>query len=131
MVIQHSHLKNFVKSQDNQLEHEVVEGENLSVGQRQLICLARALLRKTEILVLDEATAAVDVETDSLIQSTIRKQFDDCTIITIAHRLTTIIDSDRVVFDHGSIAEFDTPKNLLTNKKSIFYSLAKHTKLIY
>ena len=132
MAIEHSHLKDFVKSQDKQLEHEVIEGgQNLSVGQRQLICLARALLRKTKILVLDEATAAVDVETDSLIQSTIRKEFSDCTIITIAHRLNTIIDSNRVlVLDHGSIAEFDTPDHLLANSESLFYSLAKDAKLI-
>ena len=132
MAIEHSHLKDFVKSQENQLEHKVSEGgENLSVGQRQLICLARALLRKTKILVLDEATAAVDVETDSLIQSTIRKEFSDCTIITIAHRLNTIIDSNRVlVLDHGSIAEFDTPDNLLANYESLFYSLAKDAKLV-
>ena len=132
MAIEHSHLKDFVKSQENQLEHKIFEGgENLSIGQRQLICLARALLRKTKILVLDEATAAVDVETDSLIQSTIRKEFTDCTIITIAHRLNTIIDSDRVlVLDHGSIAEFDTPDHLLANSESLFYSLAKDAKLI-
>ena len=132
MAVEHSHLKDFVKSQENQLEYKVTEGgENLSVGQRQLICLARALLRKTKILVLDEATAAVDVETDSLIQSTIRKEFTDCTIITIAHRLNTIIDSNRVlVLDQGSIAEFDTPGHLLENSESLFYSLAKDAKLI-
>ena len=132
MAIEHSHLKDFVKSQENQLEHKITEGgDNLSVGQRQLIYLARALLRKTKILVLDEATAAVDVETDSLIQSTIRKEFTDCTIITIAHRLNTIIDSNRVlVLDHGSIAEFDTPDHLLANSESLFYSLAKDAKLI-
>lgn len=101
-------------------------GSNLSVGQRQLICLARALLIPSHILVLDEATAAVDVETDQVLQETIRSEFKDRTILTIAHRLNTIMDSDRiVVLEQGEIAEFDTPANLLKRKDSLFYSLSK------
>ena len=101
------------------------------MGQRQLICLARALLRKTNILVLDEATASVDHNTDELIQSTIRTEFSGCTVLTIAHRLNTILDYNRVmVLDKGKIVEFDDPKTLLQNPDSSFYALAKSAKLI-
>ncbi|XP_034083351.1 canalicular multispecific organic anion transporter 2 isoform X2 [Gymnodraco acuticeps] len=129
-VLEHSHLHKFVSNQPAKLELECSEGgENLSVGQRQLVCLARALLRKTRILVLDEATAAIDLETDDLIQSTIRTQFEDCTVFTIAHRLNTIMDYTRVlVLDKGQIAEFDTPANLLS-QKGIFYGMAKDAGL--
>lgn len=121
-----SHLKNHVKNMGpDGLETMLSEGGgNLSVGQRQLMCLARVLLISSKILVLDEATAAVDVETDQLIQKTIREAFKERTILTIAHRINTIMDSDRIiVLDKGRVTEFDTPANLLNKKDSIFYSL--------
>lgn len=216
-----AHLKTFVKGLAAGINHEVTEGgENLSVGQRQLVCLARALLRKTKVLVLDEATAAVDLETDDLIQvslktifarlmnsnifsqysvlcdgrmnfieetcssfcwtilrpshpqnirpiisrklfqssprflsiervfliffltissslplsyvaqKTIRTEFKECTVLVIAHRLNTIMDSDKViVLDRGQIAEFASPAELLKNKQSAFYSMAKDAGL--
>jgi len=131
-VLEISHLKTFVSSLADGLHSEVVEGgDNLSVGQRQLVCLARALLRKSKILVLDEATAAVDMETDSYIQQTIRNEFSGCTVMTIAHRLNTIIDYDRIlVLDKGHIAEFDSPDNLLKDEKTIFYGMVKDAGLV-
>ena len=96
-----------------------------------MICLARALLRKSKILVLDEATAAVDMETDDLIQQTIRKEFKECTILTIAHRLNTVLDYDRImVLDIGQIKEFATPGQLLGDKESLFYSMAKQAGIV-
>ena len=96
-----------------------------------MLCLARALLRKTKILVLDEATAAVDLETDDLIQNTISTEFHDCTIFTIAHRLNTIMDYDKImVLEDGKIAEFDNVSNLMSSKNGIFYSMAKESGLV-
>ncbi|CAD7667352.1 unnamed protein product [Nyctereutes procyonoides] len=125
-----SHLHTFVSSQPAGLDFQCSEGgENLSVGQRQLVCLARALLRKSRILVLDEATAAIDLETDDFIQATIRTQFESCTVLTIAHRLNTIMDYTRVlVLDKGMIAEFDSPANLIA-ARGIFYGMARDAGL--
>ena len=102
---------------------------NFSNGQLQLICFARALLKKAKILVLDEATASVDYETDNLIQTMIKSQFANSTILTIAHRLNTIIDSDRiVVLQDGFLVEADTPENLLKISNGIFQSMYNQFK---
>ncbi|KAL1967684.1 hypothetical protein VTN77DRAFT_2941 [Rasamsonia byssochlamydoides] len=131
-VLAHARLKDHVASMDGQLDALIHEGgSNLSQGQRQLISLARALLTPSNILVLDEATAAVDVETDALLQRTLRSSiFKDRTIITIAHRINTIIDSDRIiVLDRGTVAEFDTPAELI-RRGGKFYELVKEAGLL-
>ncbi|RUS68622.1 hypothetical protein EGW08_023615, partial [Elysia chlorotica] len=107
---------------------EVTEGgSNFSAGQRQLMCLARAVLGNARILMIDEATANVDPITDDLIQQTIRIKFKACTVLTIAHRLHTVIDSDRIlVLDAGQIAEMDTPARLLSRGQGgLFYSMVE------
>ncbi|KAI8066837.1 P-loop containing nucleoside triphosphate hydrolase protein, partial [Gongronella butleri] len=104
------------------LESPVAEGgKNWSQGQRQLIALARALVKKTALIVLDEATSSVDFDTDRRIQRTIRSEFNDSAVICIAHRLRTIADFDRVlVLDQGEVVEFDTPYALMTKEGGIF-----------
>ena len=104
-------------------------GSNFSVGQRQLLCVARALLRKSKVILMDEATASIDVETDLTIQKTIRSEFKDSTVITIAHRIHTISDSDKVlVLDLGEVKEFDAPSVLLSDKNSLYSQLAEKSK---
>ncbi|CAI2733366.1 unnamed protein product [Schistosoma spindalis] len=133
-----ANLKSFIKDANNNndanfgLDMNISEGgSNISLGQRQLVCLARALLRHTSILVLDEATAAIDMQTDNLIQETIRREFSSCTVITIAHRLNTVLDYDRIlVLEDGQMKELDSPKMLLQNKNSKFYSLAKDAHIV-
>ncbi|XP_048752627.2 ATP-binding cassette sub-family C member 3-like isoform X3 [Ostrea edulis] len=131
-ALEHAHLKSYVQSLSTGLDSECGErGDNFSVGQKQLVCLARSLLKKTKILILDEATAAVDLETDDLIQRTIREEFRECTVLTIAHRLDTVMDYDRImVLDKGCVLEYDTPQNLLADSKSMFYQLVKNAGLI-
>ncbi|XP_034461847.1 multidrug resistance-associated protein 4-like isoform X1 [Hippoglossus hippoglossus] len=120
-------LKSVVERLPGKLEMVLAEsGSNFSVGQRQLVCLARALLRKNRILIVDEATANVDPRTDELIQQTIRDKFRECTVLTIAHRLNTIIDSDRIlVLNSGTIQELDRPYTLLQNKEGALYRMVQ------
>ncbi|KAJ8980285.1 hypothetical protein NQ317_005204 [Molorchus minor] len=113
------------------LTHIMLEGgKNISVGERQMVCLVRAILRNNRILIMDEATANIDTVTDKFIQGIVRKKFAHCTVLTIAHRLHTIMDSDKVlVMDAGRALEFDHPHLLLQNKNSIFYDMVQHTGL--
>ncbi|KAG7502088.1 Multidrug resistance-associated 4 [Solea senegalensis] len=128
-ALQEVQMKAVVEDLPNKLETLLNEsGSNFSVGQRQLVCLARAILRKNRILIIDEATANVDPRTDSLIQQTIRDKFQECTVLTIAHRLNTIIDCDRIlVLDAGRIQEYDKPYVLLKNQEGFFHQIVQQT----
>ncbi|KAI4365222.1 hypothetical protein MLD38_021227 [Melastoma candidum] len=128
-ALERAHLKDAIRRNSLGLDADVSEaGENFSVGQRQLLSLSRALLRRSKILVLDEATAAVDVRTDALIQKTIREEFKACTMLIIAHRLNTIIDCDRILLlDSGRVLEYDTPEVLLSNEGSAFSMMVQST----
>ncbi|XP_073027940.1 ABC transporter C family member 2-like [Primulina eburnea] len=128
-ALERAHLKDVIRRNSMGLDAEVSEaGENFSVGQRQLLSLSRALLRRSKILVLDEATAAVDVRTDALIQKTIREEFRTCTMLIIAHRLNTIIDCDKILLlDAGLVVEFDSPEILLQNEESSFSKMVQST----
>ena len=119
-------MRSEVATDSSQLMMSVeAEGENFSVGEKQLICLARALLRRNKILLLDEATASVDVATDHAIQSTIQDAFSACTVLTIAHRLNTVIGYDLIlVLDQGVLVERGSP-NQLMRSGGVFESMAR------
>ncbi|CAJ0567100.1 unnamed protein product, partial [Mesorhabditis spiculigera] len=123
-------LKDFVEDKEEKLDYKIAEGgKNMSVGQRQLVCLGRAILRKGQILILDEATAAVDVTTDALVQQVIRDKFADATVIAIAHRLNTVAGYDKImVLEKGELAEFDAPQRLLADKNSRYARLVEKSK---
>lgn len=114
------------------LDEMVTEGgENFSQGQRQLLCIARSLLRKPKVLIMDEATASIDNETDAQIQKMIRENFKEATVLTIAHRLNTIMDSDRVlVLDDGHVMEFDAPKELLKKENGLFRGMVDKSRSV-
>ncbi|MFQ6669564.1 hypothetical protein Gotur_034766 [Gossypium turneri] len=113
-------LKTTISALPNKLDSSVSdEGENWSVGQRQLFCLGRVLLKRNRILVLDEATASIDSATDANLQRIIREEFSNCTVITVAHRIPTVIDSDMVmVLSYGKLLEYDEPSNLMATNSS-------------
>ncbi|KAL7106988.1 hypothetical protein ACP275_06G025800 [Erythranthe tilingii] len=120
-------LKDAVQEKEDGLDSSVVEdGSNWSMGQRQLFCLGRALLRRSKILVLDEATASIDNATDSILQKTIRTEFADCTVITVAHRIPTVMDSTMVLaISDGKLVEYDEPMKLINREDSLFGQLVK------
>ena len=120
-----------IKRDKNGLNQEISEGgSNLSVGEKQLICITRAILRKSKIIIMDEATASIDYKTEEIIQKAVNEILKDSTFITIAHRIKTILNYDRILtLDNGKIVDFDTPKNLLNDKKSLFYELYSKSNL--
>merc|ERR1711865_614692 len=116
---------------DSLLNYQIqAGGENLSSGEKSLLCICRVILRKNKIVILDEATANIDIETEQVIQKLIKQSFKNCTMIVVAHRLQTIIESDRVlVLDTGKVAEFDTPAVLRKREESHFAKLIKEIQM--
>ena len=126
-LLERAALGDLLRKSKKGLDMEIAEGgSNLSSGEKQLICICRAILRKNRIVLMDEATANIDIATEQTIQRLIEEEFKHSTVLTVAHRINTIINSDRVlVLNFGEKAEFDSPDMLLKNKNSLFYGLVK------
>ena len=122
-----------VENLEEQLDYELLEiGENLSVRERQLICLARKLLQQNKIIILGEPTASVDPKTEQTIWTTVHEKLKNSTVITIAHRLNTVQNCDKIlVLKEGQAAEMDTIDTMLGEKTEIFYSMAASQKLLH
>ncbi|KAL7746770.1 hypothetical protein RI367_007934 [Sorochytrium milnesiophthora] len=129
-ALEQANIKDYVMSQDGELDALVeTGGSNYSAGQRQLLTLTRALLGRQRIVIFDEATSATDAETDAVVQRTIRAEFKGCTVLTIAHRITTIMDSDRIlVLENGKVVEFDTPTSLLRDPTGAFAKMVENAR---
>ena len=121
-IIHSASLDNLLRRDPLGLDQRIQEmGKNLSCGEKQLIWIWRAILKQSKIVILDEATANIDIYTEQIIQETIDKNFSKCTVITIAHRLSTIINSDKIlVLEKGRVVEFDNPHNLISDPNSYF-----------
>jgi len=127
-ALEKAHLRETISTLPGKLDFDIGSGGGFSSGQKQLMCLARVLLRQSSLIVMDEATANVDSNTDAIIQATIRQEFKHCTVITIAHRLETILDCDRImVLDAGRIVDFDTPGQLMAKNNSFFANLTSES----
>lgn len=118
-------LRELIKSMPLGLDSSISSGgTNLSVGEKQLMCLARAILKNTKIIIIDEATANVDLKTEQIIEKSISEQFRECTVLTIAHRLGTVANSSKILcLSEGKVRNFDSPNALMNDKTSIFYQL--------
>ncbi|XP_037501264.2 ATP-binding cassette sub-family C member 3 [Rhipicephalus sanguineus] len=128
LALHQVHLAEFVcRDPDNIMMYVGDGGSNLSAGQRQLLCLARALLRRPRLLLMDEATSHMDGDTERLVQSTLRESFDNCTVLTIAHKLETVLDYDKIlVMENGRVIEFGPTQWLSSNHESAFYKMLRH-----
>ncbi|CAN0841085.1 ABC transporter C family member 10 [Linum grandiflorum] len=127
LVLQKCHLREAIMEKEERLNAPVAQdGSNWSMGQRQLFCLGRAILKRSRILVLDEATASIDNATDSILQRTIKAEFEDCTVITVAHRIPTVMDCNKVLsISGGKLVEYDEPVELMKRETSLFAQLVK------